>query len=101
MGSSSLRRGDDGDGDGNGNDATALRVLAALPGAALRALVGRTPEWLWRTLLALCGTVLLLAPLLLWVAWSRSGYLAVLASAGVAFGIAYLLVRHAPEHRQL
>ena len=95
MGSSSLRRGDD------GHRATVPRVLAALPGAALRALVGQMPEWLWRVLLALCGMVLLLAPLLLWVAWTRSGYLAILASAGVAMGIAYLLVRHAPEHRQL
>ena len=95
MGLSSLRRG------GDGHDATVARVLAALPGATLRALVGRMPEGLWRALIALCGTVLLLAPLLLWVAWSQSGYLAVLASAGVAFGIAYLLVRHAPEHREL
>ena len=95
MESSSLQRG------GDGHDATVPRVLAALPGAALRALVGRMPEWLWRVLLALCGMVLLLAPLLLWVAWTRSGYLAVLASAGVAMFIAYLLVHHAPEHRQL
>ena len=95
MGSSSLRRG------GDGHDTTVPRVLAALPGATLRALVGRMPEWLWRALLALCGTVLLLAPLLLWVAWTRAGYLAVLASAGAAMVIAYLLVRHAPEHHRL
>lgn len=78
-----------------------IRVVSAIPGAALRALVGRMPELVWRALLAICGAVLLLAPLLLWVAWSREGYLAILACAGAAMGIAYLLVRHAPEHRRL
>ena len=77
------------------------RVLAALPGAALRTLLARMPEPLWRALLTLCSVVLLLAPLLLWVAWSRSGFLAVLACAGTAMGIAYLLVRYAPDHRRL
>ena len=83
------------------HDATVPRVLAALPGAALRALVARIPLQLWRFLIGLCAFVLLLAPLLLWVAWTRSGYLAVLTSAGVALVVAYVLVRHAPEHRQL
>ena len=76
-------------------------MLAALPGAALRALVGRMPVGLWRFLIGLCAFVLLLAPLLLWVAWTRSGYLAVLASAAVALVVAYVLVRHAPERRRL
>ena len=93
---SSLHRG-----GGDGRDTTLTRVVAALPGAALRALVGRMSEWLWRALLTLCGAVLLLAPLLLWVSWTRSGFIAVLASAAVALVIAYLLVRHAPEHRRL
>ena len=95
MGSSSLRRG------GASNDTTLPGVLAALPGAALRALVARMPVRLWRFLVGFCTVVLLLAPLLLWVSWTRSGYLWVLASAGVAMVIAYLLVRHAPEHRRL
>ncbi|MCY4450904.1 MAG: hypothetical protein OXC01_03035 [Immundisolibacterales bacterium] len=94
MGSSPLRRGDAG-------RPPLLPVLAAVPGAAMRALVARMPEPLWRALLGICGAVLLLAPLLLWVSWSRSGYLAILASAAAAMGIAYLLVRHAPEHRRL
>ena len=81
--------------------ASLLHVLAAVPGAALRALVARMPEALWRALLGICGAILLLTPLLLWVSWSRSGYLTILASAAVALGIAYLLVHHAPEHRQL
>lgn len=96
MGRSSLRRGGSG-----GNDAPLPRVLAALPGAALRAIVGRMPVGLWRFLIGLCTVVLLLAPLLLWVSWTRSGYLWVLASAAVAMVIAYVLVRHAPEHRRL
>ena len=97
MGTSSLRHA----GRGGGNDAPLARVLASLPGAALRALVARMPVGLWRFLVGLCTVVLLLAPLLLWVSWTRSGYLTVLASAAVALVIAYLLVRHAPEHRQL
>ena len=94
MGSSTLQRGDD-------VRPSLLRVLAAVPGAAMRALVARIPEPLWRALLGICGTVLLLAPLLLWVSWSRAGFLAILAGAAVAMGIAYLLVRHAPDHRRL
>ena len=95
MGSSLLRRG------GAGHDTTLLGVIAALPGAALRALVTRMPVGLWRFLVGLCTVVLLLAPLLLWVSWTRSGFIAVFTSAAVALVIAYLLVRHAPEHRQL
>ena len=95
MARSPLRRGH------TGLDDTLARVLAALPGAALRALVGRIPVRLWRFLVGFCTVVLLLAPLLLWVSWTRSGYLWVLASAAVAMVIAYLLVRHAPEHGQL
>ena len=83
------------------NDTTLPGVLTALPGAALRALVGRIPVGMWRFLVGFCTVVLLLAPLLLWVSWTRSGYLWVLASAAVALVIAYLLVRHAPEHRKL
>ena len=95
MGSSSLRRG------GAGNDTSLLGVLAALPGAALHTLVARMPVRLWRFLVGFCTVVLLLAPLLLWVSWTRSGFIAVFVSAAVALVIAYLLVRHAPEHRQL
>lgn len=95
MGSRSIRRA------GAGSDPTFLGVLAALPGAALRALVARMPIGLWRFLVGLCAVVLLLAPLLLWVSWTRSGFVAVFVSAAVALVIAYLLVRHAPEHRKL
>ena len=95
MGSSSIRRG------GAGRDATLLGVLTALPGAALRALVARMPVGLWRFLVGFCTVVLLLAPLLLWVSWTRSGFIAVFVSAAVALVVAYLLVRHAPEHRKL
>ena len=95
MGSRSLRRG------GAGDHTTLPGVLAALPGAALRALVARMPVGLWRFLVGFCTVVLLLAPLLLWVSWTRSGFIAVFVSAAVALVIAYLLVRHAPEHRKL
>ena len=95
MGSRSIRRA------GAGRDPALLGVLAALPGAALRALVARMPVGLWRFLVGLCAVVLLLAPLLLWVSWTRSGFIAVFVSAAVALVIAYLLVRHAPEHRKL
>ena len=94
MGTSARERGDT-------DRSTLFRLLAAVPGAALRAFVARMPESLWRFLLGLCGAVLLIAPLLLWVAWSRSGYLAILACAAVAMAVACLLVRHAPEHRRL
>ena len=95
MGSRSIRSA------GAGSDTTLLGVLAALPGAALRALVARMPVGLWRFLIGFCAVVLLLAPLLLWVSWTRSGFIAVFVSAAVAIVIAYLLVRHAPEHRKL
>ena len=95
MGSRSIRR------DGGGRDTPLPGVLAALPGAALRTLVARIPVGLWRFLVGFCTVVLLLAPLLLWVSWTRSGFIAVMVSAAVALVIAYLLVRHAPEHRQL
>ena len=95
MGSRPIRR------TGAGSDPTLPGVLAALPGAALRALVARMPVGLWRFLVGFCTVVLLLAPLLLWVSWTRSGFIAVFVSAAVALVIAYLLVRHAPEHREL
>ena len=95
MGTRSTRRA------GAGLDTTLPGVLAALPGASLRALVARMPVGLWRFLVGLCAVVLLLAPLLLWVSWTRSGFIAVFVSAAVALVIAYLLVRHAPEHRKL
>lgn len=95
MGSRSIRRAD------AGSDTSLLGVLAALPGAAVRALVARMPVGLWRFLVGFCAVVLLLAPLLLWVSWTRSGFIAVFVSAAVALVIAYLLVRHAPEHRKL
>ena len=95
MGSRSIRRG------GAGSDTTLLGVLAALPGAALRALVARMPVRLWRFLVGSCAVVLLLAPLLLWMSWTRSGFIAVLMVAAAALVIACLLVRHAPEHRKL
>ena len=96
MGSRLIRRG------GAGQDTTTLPgVLRALPGAALRALVARIPVPLWRFLVGLCAVVLLLAPLLLWVSWTQSGFIAVFVSAAVALVVAYLLVRHAPEHRRL
>ena len=95
MGSRSIRRA------GAESDTTLVGVLAALPGAALRALVARIPVGLWRFLIGFCAVVLLLAPLLLWVSWTRSGFIAVFVSAAVALVIAYLLVRHAPEHRKL
>ena len=63
--------------------------------------MARIPVGLWRFLVGFCTVVLLLAPLLLWVSWTRSGFIAVMVSAAVALVIAYLLVRHAPEHRQL
>ena len=83
------------------NGSSLPAVLAALPGAALRAIVARMPVGLWRFLVGFCTVVLLLAPLLLWVSWTRSGFIAVIVCAAVALVIAYLLVRHAPEHRQL
>ena len=92
MGRSSQRR---------GNGPSLPVVLAALPGAALRVLVARMPVGLWRFLVGFCTVVLLLAPLLLWVSWTRSGFIAVFVCAAVALVIAYLLVRHAPEHRRL
>ena len=87
---------------GASNDTSTLPgVLRALPGAVLRALVARIPAGLWRFLVGFCTVLLLLAPLLLWVSWTRSGFIAVIVSAAVALVIAYLLIRHAPEHRQL
>ena len=77
------------------------RVLAAMPGAAMRAAVARLPESVWRFLIALCTIVLLLAPLLLWVSWSRSGYLFILLGAAVAMVIAFTLLHFASEHRRL
>ena len=68
------------------------RLLAAIPLAALRLWVGKLPPALVGILLTVCGLVLIVSPLALWIAWSPAVFNIVLGITGVALLAAITLV---------
>jgi hypothetical protein len=48
-------------------------------------------------IIACCALIALVAPLLLWISWSKTGFFIILATAAVAVGIIQLLVWLYPD----
>lgn len=73
------------------------RLLGQLAHALLRAGFDRLPIALVNRIIAGCALVALISPLLLWVSWSRTGFLIIIGTAALAVGIIYLLIWLYPD----
>jgi amino acid transporter len=60
--------------------------------AALRAVVHRFSPTAVETVLTICGLILILSPLALWISWTKAIFYSVLGVAGVALFVAYAMV---------
>ena len=70
-----------------------LRTLfAQLVHASLKAAFDRVPITLIDRVITGCALFALVTPLLLWVSWSRAGFLIILATAAACLGIIWLLI---------
>jgi len=72
-------------------------LLGQLVHALLRAGFDRLPIKLVDRTIATCALVALICPLLLWISWSKAGFLIITGTAAAAVGIIYLLVWLYPE----
>jgi hypothetical protein len=57
----------------------------------------KTVLLLYEALVAICGLVALISPVVLWSAWSPTVFMAVLASGCAAILLAYVLILSAPD----
>ena len=73
------------------------RLLAAIPAAALRFLIGKMPAWLVGTVLTVCGLLLIVSPVALWVSWTQEIFQLVLGVALGALLVALVLVMFGRE----
>lgn len=76
---------------------SARALLAQLAHALLARAFARLPLRLVNRIIACCALIALIAPLLLWIAWSKTGFFIIIASAAVAVGIIWLLVWLYPD----
>jgi hypothetical protein len=72
-------------------------LLAQLAHAVLARACARLPLVLVNRIIACCALIALIAPLLLWISWSKTGFFIILATAAVAVGIIQLLVWLYPD----
>lgn len=75
-----------------GSTESVLRLLGAVPISAARAAVQKIPPRLMGVLLTLCGLILILSPLALWISWTKTIFNAVLSTAILALVVAYGLI---------
>ena len=68
-------------------------VVKALVAAPLRRISPRTSE----RIIAGCALIALICPLLLWVAWSKLGFLILIGTALTSIAIIYLLIWVHPD----
>ena len=73
------------------------QLLRRIPFALLRRLRLLMPDVLANSLLTLCGLIVLVTPLGLWVAWTKEIFFAVLIVGIAAFFIATALIATAPN----
>jgi hypothetical protein len=57
----------------------------------------KTVLLLYEALVAICGLVALISPVVLWSAWSPTVFMAVLATGCAAILLAYVLILSAPD----
>ncbi len=72
-------------------------LLGQLVHALLTAGFARVPMVVINRVIAVCALLALVAPLLLWVSWSKTGFFIIIGMAVTAVGIIYLLVWLYPE----
>ena len=72
-------------------------ALADVIKALLAAPVRRIPQRVSERLIAALALIALVCPLLLWVSWSRTGFLILVGTALVSIGIIYLLIWVHPD----
>jgi len=65
--------------------------------AGLRAVLDRVPVKVIDRVIAGCALVALVAPLLLWISWSKTGFFIIIATAAAAVGIIWVLIWVYPE----
>ena len=79
---------------GTGDLPKAFGVLGvAVLLAPLRRLSPRASEYV----ITGCALWALVVPLVLWISWSRTGFLILVASAGIAIALIYLLIQIHPD----
>lgn len=74
-----------------------LRLLVSLPLAALKMGVGKLSPLVVGLVLTICGLILILSPLALWISWTITIFNAVLGLAILALVIAFCLITLARE----
>jgi hypothetical protein len=72
-------------------------LLRQLVHAGLRAGFDRLPIVVVNRIIAGCALAALVAPLLLWISWSKTGFFIIVGGAMTAVAIIYLLVWLYPE----
>lgn len=72
-------------------------LLAQLVHALLRTGFDLVPISIINRIIAGCALVALVAPLLLWISWSKAGFFIIIGTAATAVGIIYLLIWLYPE----
>ena len=72
-------------------------LLRRIPGALLRRIRSLVPDAVANALLMICGLIVLVTPLGLWVAWTTQIFFAVLAGGLIAFFIALAVIAAAPD----
>ena len=72
-------------------------LFAQLVHACLKAAFDRVPIAVVDRVITGCALFALVTPLLLWVSWSKSGFLIILATAAACVGIIWLLIWLYPE----
>ena len=72
-------------------------LLGQLAHAALAAGLRRVPIAVINRTIAGCALIALIAPLLLWISWSKTGFFVIIATAAAAVGIIRLLVWLYPD----
>ena len=72
-------------------------LLLQLVQASLRTLFNHVPVRIIDRVITCCALVALVTPLLLWVSWSKTGFLIILGTAAACVGLIWLLVWLYPE----
>ena len=72
-------------------------LLAQLVHASLLSAFNHVPIGIIDRIITMCALFALVVPLLLWVSWSKTGFLILIAAAAAAVGIIYILIWLYPE----
>jgi hypothetical protein len=72
-------------------------LLSQLVHALLRTGFDLVPITAINRIIAGCALVALVAPLLLWISWSKAGFFIIIGTAATAVGIIYLLIWLYPD----